>query len=167
MGLSADSARPECRLASTAFESTPHTEMDIELVPIILFITFFGSIAYIAKVIGDTRIRRKVLEARVSDDVAEAVLNRNWREPSTRSALKWGLVIVALGGGILLIDLFSIGFEAPLAYAILLLATGTALLGYYLIESENDVGAFTDESTMESPVMAEQTAAEDASEPTM
>lgn len=113
--------------------------MDIELVPITLFLAFFGSIAYIAKVIGDTRIRRKVLEARVSAEVADAILHRDWREPSTLSALKWGLVIVALGGGLLFIDLFSITFESPLAYAVLFLATGTALLGYYLIERDNEI----------------------------
>lgn len=99
---------------------------------------FFAMIAYIAKVVGDTRIRRKVLEARVSADVADAILSSDWQEPSVRSALKWGLVIVALGVGILLVDLFPIGFESPMAYAILLLATGTALLGYYLIERGAD-----------------------------
>lgn len=139
--------------------------MDIELVPITLFVAFFGSIAYIAKVIGDTRIRRKVLEARVSADVAEAILDRDWREPSTRSALKWGLVIVALGGGILLIDLFSISFEAPLAYAILLLATGTALLGYYLIESENDLVALSDETPAPSSVGKERSTSEEVHDP--
>jgi hypothetical protein len=110
--------------------------MEDILVPITIFVTFFGSIAYIAKVIGDTRIRRKVLEARVSADVAEAILSGGWKEPSTRSALKWGLVIVSLGVGLLLVDVFGIDFESPLAYAVLLLATGTALLGYYVIERD-------------------------------
>lgn len=97
---------------------------------------FFAMIAYIAKVIGDTRIRRKVLEARVSADVADAILNQSWKEPSTLSALKWGLVIVALGAGLLLVDVFGIDFESPLAYAVLFLGTGAALLGYYLIERD-------------------------------
>jgi hypothetical protein len=140
--------------------------MDIELVPITLFLAFFGSIAYIAKVIGDTRIRRKVLEARVSEGVADAILNRGWQEPSTRSALKWGLVIVALGAGILLVDLFGIGFESPVAYAILLLATGTALLGYYLIERdtvEDDRSAFADRSA--SSPSAERATSEEVPDP--
>ena len=94
----------------------------------------FALIAYIAKVIGDTRIRRKALESHADPDVKNAVLNQGWSAPSTLSALKWGLIIVALGLGILLVDLFAIGFESPLAYGILFLSTGTALLGYYLIE---------------------------------
>ena len=72
----------------------------------------------------------------MSADVAEAILSGDWKEPSTRSALKWGLVIVALGTGLLLVDVFGIDFESPLAYAVLLLATGTALLGYYVIERD-------------------------------
>jgi len=136
--------------------------MDIELVPITLFLAFFGAIAYIAKVIGDTRIRRKVLEARVSADVAEAILSGDWKEPSTLSALKWGLVIVALGAGLLLVDVFGIDFESPLAYAVLLLATGTALLGYYVIERDDR------EKSIDRPISArpssEQPAAEEVAE---
>ncbi len=100
---------------------------------------FFAMIAYIAKLIGDTRIRRKALDSHAEADVAEAILNQKWSEPSTRSALKWGLVIVSLGIGVLLVDLLAIGFESPLAYGILLLASGTALLGYYFIEREDQI----------------------------
>jgi hypothetical protein len=125
---------------------------------------FFAMIAYIAKVIGDTRIRRKVLEARVSADVADAILNRNWKEPSTLSALKWGLVIVALGAGLLLVDLFGIDFESPLAYALLLLSTGTALLGYYLIERDGDA-SLEDPSTSSSTI--DEPAAETVQDPDM
>jgi len=119
---------------------------------------FFAMIAYIAKVIGDTRIRRKVMEARVSADLADAILNQDWKEPSTLSALKWGLVIVALGAGLLLVDVFGIDFESPLAYAVLFLATGTALLGYYLIERDGVevLGeTSTSSSTTDEPAAAE------------
>lgn len=107
---------------------------------ILIPLGFFGMIAYIAKLIGDTRIRRKALDSQASADVAEAILNQRWKEPSTRSALKWGLIVVALGIGVLLVDLLTIGFESPLAYAILLLATGMALLGYYFVERETQLG---------------------------
>lgn len=106
-------------------------------VEILVPLGFFALIAYIAKLIGDTRIRRKALDSHASADVAEAILNGRWAEPSTRSALKWGLVVVALGIGLLLVDLFTIGFESPVAYAVLLLTTGTALLGYYVIERDS------------------------------
>lgn len=146
MGLSAGNAGPAENGPSTLSYGIILTNMFDPgfAVPV----AFFATIAYIAKLIGDTRIRRKALESRVSDDRAEAVVNRQWPEPSTRSALKWGLVILSLGVGMLLVDLLAVSFESPLAYAILLLATGTALLGYYLIERDEDAPRASDERSV-------------------
>lgn len=100
---------------------------------------FFALVAYIAKLIRDTRVRRKALESPVSEEKIDELLSKGgWAEPSARSALKWGLVLLALGGGLLFVELIAISFESPAAYAVLLLATGIALLGYYLIEWEDD-----------------------------
>ena len=93
-------------------------------------------VAYIVKLISDNRLRRKVLNSPASEEMAEALLKQQWSAPRTRSALKWGLVFVALGVGVLFVQMFAIGFESPLAYAILLLATGAALLGYYAVEHD-------------------------------
>ncbi|WP_103028644.1 hypothetical protein [Salinibacter altiplanensis] len=55
--------------------------------------------------------------------------------PSPEAALKWGLVVFAIGGG-LFVDLLALSFESPVAYAVLLMGAGVALLGYYLIEQD-------------------------------
>lgn len=110
-----------------------------EVGPFIVALGFFAMIAYIAKLIRDTRIRRKALESPISEEKIEELLNEGgWTEPSTRSALKWGLVVLALGAGLLFVDLLTISFESPVAYAVLLMATGGALLGYYLIEQGDE-----------------------------
>lgn len=127
--------------------------MDVEiLVPL----GFFAMIAYIVKLISDNRLRRKVLNSAASEGMAEALLDRQWAEPRTRSALKWGLILFALGLGVLFVDILAIGFESPLAYAILLLATGGALLGFYGIErdasgDETRSSADSSRSAVESP----------------
>jgi len=105
-------------------------------VEILVPLGFFALVGYIAWLIADTRIRRKAMDAHASADVAESILNRKKGAPSIQSALKWGLVVVALGAALLLIDVLAIGFESPLAYALMLLSTGGALLGYYLIERD-------------------------------
>ena len=99
---------------------------------------FFALVAYIAKLIRDTRIRRKALEAPLSEEAAEAFVRGGSFEPSTKSALKWGLVVLAIGAGLLFVDLLTISFESPVAYAVLLVASGIALLGYYLIEQDDE-----------------------------
>lgn len=104
--------------------------MEDFLVPLGLF----AMIVFIVKIISDNRLRRKVLDSAVSEDMAEALLDRQWAEPRTRSALKWGLVLFSLGIGVLVVDVLALSFESPMAYAVLLLATGLALLGFYAIE---------------------------------
>lgn len=99
---------------------------------------FFALVAYIAKLIADTRIRRKAIDARLSNEDADDLLDRESNRSNTHSALKWGLVVLALGGGLLFVELLAISFESPAAYAVLLLATGFALLSYYLIEWDDD-----------------------------
>jgi len=105
-------------------------------VEVLVPLGFFALVAYISKLISDTRVRRKAMEAHASPDVAEAILSRRDGAPSTQSALKWGLVVLALGAAVLLLDLLSIGFESPFAYGLMLLATGGALLSYYLVEHD-------------------------------
>ncbi|MEF8796730.1 MAG: hypothetical protein V5A48_09765 [Salinivenus sp.] len=95
-------------------------------------------VAYIVKLISDNRLRRKVLNSAASEGMAEALLKEQRSGPQTRSALKWGLIFVSLGAGVLFVNVLAIGFESPLAYALLLLATGAALLGYYTIEHDNE-----------------------------
>jgi hypothetical protein len=99
---------------------------------------FFALVAYIAKLIRDTRIRRKALESPLSEEAAEAFVRGGSFQPSTKSALKWGLVVLAIGAGLLFVDLLAISFESPVAYAVLLVASGIALLGYYLIEQDDE-----------------------------
>lgn len=98
---------------------------------------FFALVAYIAKLIRDTRIRRKALDAPLSEEAAEAFVQGGPFEPSTKAALKWGLVVLAIGAGLLFVDLLAISFESPVAYAILLVGAGVALLSYYLIEQDD------------------------------
>lgn len=125
---------------------------------ILIPLGFFALVAYISKLISDTRLRRKAIEAGMSEEKASAAYGGSWGEPSTRAALKWGLVIIALGLGLLLVDLFAISFESPFAYAVLLVATGIALLGYYLIERDDereDRGPFTPSEAPSSEAVSE------------
>lgn len=113
----------------------------MELVPVVVPLGFFALVGYIAKLIRDTRIRRKALESPLSEEQIERLFDQGERAtPSTRSALKWGLVVLALGVGLLFVELLSISFESPVAYAVLLVATGAALLSYYLIEQDEENG---------------------------
>ncbi len=109
--------------------------MDVEiLVPL----GFFAAIVWIVKIISDNRIRRKMLDQHVSDELAEAILRKGKSEPSALGALKWGLIVLGVGGALVLIELFSIDADEPLAYGMLFLAAGAGLIAYYLLASAHE-----------------------------
>jgi|APHM01.1.fsa_nt_gi hypothetical protein len=94
----------------------------------------FAMIAYIAKVISNARIRRRALESpftpmqRTPSSIRAGlprVPSQHWSGASSSLRSVW----------VFLVDLFAIRFESPLAYGILVLSTGTALLGYCLTET--------------------------------
>lgn len=126
--------------------------MEEFLVPLGLF----AMIVFIVKIVSDNRLRRKVLNSAASEEMAEALLDRQWAEPQTRSALKWGLILFSLGIGVLFVDVLAFSFESPLAYAVLLLATGLALLVFYAIErnesqADEQDASYEAASTSETP----------------
>lgn len=107
-------------------------------VEILVPLGFFAAIVLIVKIISDNRIRRKVLDQRVSDEMAEAILQKGKSEPSALTALKWGLVVLAVGGAFVLIELLATDVDSPLGYGLLFLAAGAGLVGYYLIAAAHE-----------------------------
>jgi glycerol kinase len=86
-------------------------------------ITLFFSLAYTIKAIVDAYTRRRIVEARGSEELIRALVDG---EAATRlqTALHHGCVLVALGLGFALIA--QIGWKqiTPAAIAVLLVATG-------------------------------------------
>lgn len=105
---------------------------------ILIPIAFFAAVVWITKIISDNRIRRKALENPVSEDTARAVLAHFQSTPTALSALKWGLVIAAVGAVFLVIELFSVDADQPLAYGLLFLGAGAGLITYYFIASDEE-----------------------------
>jgi len=123
--------------ADTNCKSPELKTMDVEiLVPL----GFFAAIVWIVKIVSDNRIRRKVLDQRVSDELAEAILQKDRSEPSALGALKWCLIVLAVGASLLLMGIFSVDVDEPLGYGLLFSAAGGGLVAYYLIASQRDNG---------------------------
>lgn len=110
-------------------------EVAVFLVPI----SFFAAIVWIVKIISDNRIRRKILDQRISDEVAQAVMMQDHKQaPSRLGALKWGLIIGALGLSFVLIEMMSIDTDEPLAYGLLFIGAGAGLVTYYLMVDNDE-----------------------------
>lgn len=101
-----------------------------ELIPIVLFISMFGSIGYVTRVISDNRLRREMINNRVSEDIIQKLWIEN-RAEDFNSNLKWGIVSVALGIALAIIQFSGLSSEEPLTFALGFFAAGGGLLTYY------------------------------------
>ena len=100
--------------------------------PAFALVGFFAFILGITKVLSDNWTKRKLIEARVSDDVIRTLFRKE-SDPEMFAALKWGIVLVALGLGLIVSQYRPSGFEEPLAWGVVLVFGGAGLLAYYAI----------------------------------
>lgn len=100
--------------------------------PVLISAAFFWLIAAVTKIISDNATKRRLLEARVSEDVVRALFRKGY-DPEMFSALKWGLVLLALGVGLMITGVLSVRLSDPLALGVMLMCAGGGLLAYYLV----------------------------------
>ncbi len=101
-----------------------------ELIPIVMFISMFGVIGYVTRVISDNRVRRELVANNVSEDVIQKLFLEN-RAEDFNSNLKWGIVSVSLGLALAIIQFTGLDSEQPLTFGLGFIAAGGGLLLYY------------------------------------
>jgi hypothetical protein len=100
-------------------------------------IAFFGMVFLIIRTISTNRLKRRIIDAGVSPEMARALLGRGERGARGQGALKWGLVIGAVGLALLAIGVLSLNGE-PFAFGLVTLSAGAGLLVYYVIARRDD-----------------------------
>ncbi len=103
-----------------------------ELVPVVLFIMMFGVIGYVTRILSDNRVRRELIGKEVDSEVIQKLFLEN-RAEDFNSNLKWGIVAVALGIALAIIQFTGLGSDEPLTFGIAFIAGGIALLSYYML----------------------------------
>ena len=98
--------------------------------PVLVFISFFAFILGTTKVLSDNWTKRKLIEARVSEDIIRALFRKE-SDPEMFAALKWGIVLAALGLGLIVSQYLPSRFEEPLAWGVVMVFGGAGLLLYY------------------------------------
>lgn len=108
-----------------------------ELIPIVLFITFFGSIAFITRVISDNRVKRELVNMKADRETIDYLMLQS-PLPNRDGSLKWGIVSVAAGLAFALIHYMGLDGEDAMTYALLFVFAGGGLLVHYFISSVLD-----------------------------
>lgn len=93
-------------------------------------ITLFLCITYAIKAVVDARVRRQMVDSNGSQDLVRSMLEGD--EVRRRHAsLRWGIVLLSLAVGFMLIEAFGWTEITPGVIATLLAVTGLGNLGYY------------------------------------
>jgi hypothetical protein len=106
---------------------------------ILIPITLFVMIGYIVKVILDSRVRRRLVESSASESLVRSLIEADELARRT-SALKWGLVLSALGAAFGLIEWLDLQPDSPGTFGLLFTAAGIGMLGYHLLTQRSRGG---------------------------
>ena len=99
-----------------------------DLVPVVLFITLAYTMVNVAEIAANWLTRRQLIRSGIAGDQAQALLTMRHREADRAGTLKWGLVAVAVGLALVLIQFLPYGPDEPIALGLVLIAAGVAFL---------------------------------------
>ena len=99
-----------------------------ELIPMVLFVCIVMAI----KIVVEARLRKQMVETHVSEELVKSMLVAD--EQSRRlSALKWGLVLTAVGIAFGLVGALHLDSDNPGTFGLLIGAAGLGMLAYHFI----------------------------------
>jgi hypothetical protein len=105
-----------------------------DLAPVLIAPTFFIIVAYIIKIISDNRIRQRLID---SGQIDEKVKYLYFKTPAVLaepiSSVRWGLVLIALGLGVLIGQQFPAGEKEQMTLCAMFIMAGLAFLVYYFL----------------------------------
>jgi len=100
--------------------------------PTFAIIALLAALVALTKILADNRTRRRALELRASEDLIRelGVLVRN---DASASSLKWGLLAIGTGLGLLVVSYLPDRFPNPLGYGVILMFAGGSLLLHHAL----------------------------------
>jgi hypothetical protein len=108
-----------------------------ELIPLIVMPTLFYLIGFITRTLSDNRVRRELINVHADTAMVESLFLKS-RSENPENALKWGIVGVAIGIALVLIEVLSLSGEQPMTYGLIFAFGGAGLLCFYMIKRMRD-----------------------------
>lgn len=109
--------------------------MDHALIPITLFACLTYSFVYLVKAVVDARMRSLLARSGASEELLRSILAGEEQQRRFNS-LRWGITLVAIALGFVLIELFGIRDVTPSAIAILAGAVGAGQLAFFALSTK-------------------------------
>jgi hypothetical protein len=102
------------------------------LVPLGFFMALAFIIVSVAKIVSDGRMRRRLIDANVSPELAKAINVAPRDDPGLFGALKWGLETGAIGLALIIIQFTPYRSGDPIMLGVILVFAAAGLLAYYV-----------------------------------
>ena len=104
-----------------------------ELVPLVVPLGLFWAVTALARIISETRTRRRLIETKASPEMASAVMSAGEGDFALHDSLKWGLVVGAIGLALIIVHFLPYRSDEPIALGVILVFGAVGLLGYYAV----------------------------------
>jgi hypothetical protein len=101
------------------------------LVPLALFLAIAFTIVSVTRLVSEGRTRRRLIEAGVTPELVRSLTAAQGQDLGLHNALKWGLVMLALGVALIVVQFVPFRPDEPIAFGIVLVFVALGLLAYY------------------------------------
>ncbi len=102
-----------------------------DLVPLVVPLALFWAVTALARIISETRTRRRLIETNASPEMATAVMSAGPGDVALQDSLKWSLVVGAIGLALIVVQFLPYRSDEPIALGVVLVFGAAGLLGYY------------------------------------
>lgn len=99
-----------------------------DLIPIVAIISVFGSVILFVATLTNYSLKKKLIE---KDMVNSETANLFSKKDSRQSALKWGLIVLFGGLGLIIIDAMGLDSDDAMPYGIEAVSIAIGFLIYY------------------------------------
>ena len=101
------------------------------LMPVSILGSLGASLYFFTKVLTDYILKKKMIEKGYVNEESQSIFKKYAQEENRNSSLKWGLIILSAGIGLIIIDAVDVQPDTTLPYGIFAVAVSLGYLIYF------------------------------------
>jgi hypothetical protein len=103
------------------------------LMPVAILGSLGTSLYFFTKVLTDYILKKKMIEKGYMTEESQAIFKSYKNEGNKLSSLKWGLIVLCGGIGLIIIDALGVTPDSPLPYGVFAVSLSIGFLSYYFM----------------------------------
>ncbi len=92
-----------------------------------------AAIYYFTKAVTDYSLKKRMIEKGYVNEDTQAIFKQNMPTNGTYSSLKWGLIVLAAGLALVVLEFVDTHPDSPLPYGLFAVFVSTGFLVYYFV----------------------------------